>query len=72
MISESSYSKDTQGDYTGALVTRVSSMTNGIMGSIFCSDYEIEDMVLFDQNTIVDLSRVGASETKALIMGVLV
>ena len=72
VISESSYSKDTQGDYTGALVTRVSSMTNGIMGSIFCSDYEIEDMVLFDQNTIVDLSRVGASETKALIMGVLV
>ena len=72
VISESSYSKDTKGDYTGALVTRVSSMTNGIMGSIFCSDYEIEDMVLFDQNTIVDLSRVGASETKALIMGVLV
>lgn len=72
VISESSYSKDTQGDYTGALVTRVSSMTNGIMGSIFCSGYEIEDMVLFDQNTIVDLSRVGASETKALIMGVLV
>ena len=72
VISESSYSKDTQGDYTGSLVTRVSSMTNGIMGSIFCSGYEIEDMVLFDQNTIVDLSRVGASETKALIMGVLV
>lgn len=72
VISESSYSKDTQGDYTGALVTRVSSMTNGIMGSIFCSGYEVEDMVLFDQNTIVDLSRVGASETKALIMGVLV
>lgn len=72
VISESSYSKDTQGDYTGALVTRVSSMTNGIMGSIFCSDHEIDDTVLFDQNTIVDLSRVGSSETKALIMGILV
>ena len=72
VISESSYSKDTQGDYTGALVTRVSSMTNGIMGSIFCSDHEIEEQVLFDQNTIVDLSRVGSAETKALIMGVIV
>ena len=72
VISESSYSKDTQGDYTGALVTRVSSMTNGIMGSIFCSDHEIEERVLFDQCTIVDLSRVGSSETKSLIMGILV
>lgn len=72
VISESSYSKDTQGDYTGALVTRVSSMTNGIMGSIFCSDYEIADEVLFDETTIVDLSRVGSAETKSLIMGILV
>lgn len=72
VISESSYSKDTQGDYTGALVTRVSSMTNGIMGSIFCSDHEIDEKVLFDQNTIIDLSRVGASETKSLIMGIIV
>lgn len=72
VIRESSYSKDTQGDYTGALVTRVSSLTNGIMGSIFCSDYEISNEELFDENTIVDLSRVGSSETKSLIMGVLV
>jgi hypothetical protein len=33
---------------------------------------ELDDKVLFDENTIVDLSRVGASETKSLIMGVLV
>lgn len=72
VIGESSYSADTKGDYIGALVTRVSSLTNGIMGSIFCSPSEIPDTVLFDENTIVDLSRVGASETKALIMGILV
>lgn len=72
VIGESSYSADAKGDYTGALVTRVSSLTNGIMGSIFCSGMEIEDSVLFDENTIVDLSRVGASETKSLIMGMLV
>ena len=72
VINESSYSADAKGDYTGALVTRVSSLTNGIMGSIFCSDAELDDSVLFDQNTIIDLSRVGSSETKAMMMGVLI
>lgn len=72
VINESSYSSDAKGDYTGALVTRVSSLTNGIMGSIFCSEGELDDSVLFDENTIVDLSRVGSSETKSLMMGVLV
>lgn len=72
IIDSSSYSSDAKGDYTGALVTRVTSLTNGISGQIFCDCYDIEDSVLFDQNTIVDLSRVGSSETKSLIMGILV
>lgn len=72
VIDESSYSADSKGDYTGALVTRVKSMTTGISGQIFCSASEIDDSVLFDENTIVDLSRVGAAETKSLIMGILV
>lgn len=72
VIGESSYSAETKGDYIGALVTRVSSLTNGIMGSVLCSEEEIPGNVLFDENTIVDLSRVGSSETKAMLMGVLV
>jgi hypothetical protein len=72
VIDSSSYSSDSKGDYTGALVTRVNSLTNGISGQIFCDCYDIEDTVLFDQNTIVDLSRVGSTETKSLIMGILV
>lgn len=72
VINTSSYSSDTKGDYTGALVTRVTSLTNGISGQIFCDSYEIADKTLFDENTIVDLSRVGSTETKALIMGVLI
>lgn len=72
IISSSSYSADAKGDYEGALVTRVQSLTNGIYGQIFCDCYDIKDDVLFDQNTIVDLSRVGSSETKSLIMGLLV
>jgi hypothetical protein len=42
------------------------------MGSVLCSEEEIPDTVLFDENTIVDLSRVGSSETKSMLMGVLV
>lgn len=72
VIGESGYSSETKGDYIGALCTRVGSLTNGIMGSIFCSGAEIQEEILFDQSTIVDLSRVGSSETKSLIMGILV
>ena len=68
VISESRYSSDSKGDYSGALITRVRSLTNGLNGLIFCKD----DQELFDQNVIVDLSRVGSMETKSLIMGLLV
>lgn len=72
IINSSDYSADTKGDYIGALVTRVNSMTNGIYGQIFCDDFEVDNETLFDESTIVDLSRVGSSETKSLIMGILI
>lgn len=72
VISESSYSADTRSDYTGALLTRVRSLTNGINGQIFCSGGALSDEALFDQNVIIDLSRVGSSETRSLMMGILV
>lgn len=72
VINQSGYSAETKGDYIGALVTRVNSLTNGIVGQIFCDSYDITDRELYDQNTIIDLSRVGSSETKSLIMGILV
>lgn len=72
VIDNSQYSTESKGDYTGALVTRVASLANGITGQIFCDNYDISDELLFDSNTIIDLSRVGSSETKSLIMGILV
>lgn len=72
IITSSSYSAESKGDYEGALVTRVQSLTNGIYGNIFCDCYDIADETLFEENTIIDLSRVGSSETKSLIMGILV
>ena len=71
IIDSSEYDSDNKGAYKGSLITRLKSLTNGINGMIFTTD-EISSKDLFDENVIVDLSRVGSSETKSLIMGLLV
>lgn len=71
VMNESQYSADSKGDYKGALCTRIKSLTNGINGMIFSAN-EIPSEELFDRNVIIDLSRVGSTETKSLIMGLLV
>ena len=71
IIDNSEYDSENRGAYKGSLLTRLQSLTNGINGTIFTSD-EISATELFGKNVIVDLSRVGSSETKALIMGMLV
>ncbi len=72
IINTSDYSADSQGDYKGALLTRVQAMTTGINGMIFRKSEGKEDEVLFDQNTVIDLSEAGSEETIALLMGVLI
>lgn len=71
ILEESKYSADNKGDYVGALCTRLHELTTGLNGMIFQSN-ELSDADLFESNVIVDLSRIGSSETKALIMGILV
>lgn len=71
VIDESEYDSENKGAYKGSLLTRLKSLTNGIYGMIFTCD-DIDDAELFDEKVIVDLSRVGSSETKSLIMGMLV
>lgn len=71
VIEKSDFSGEVKSNYSGALTTRIASLCNGIFGSIFsCED--MGDQVLFDQNVIIDLSRVGSNETKAMIMGILI
>ena len=72
VIDKSDYSGDTKGDYKGALVTRVKSLTTGLYGQILCSGKEISAEKLFDENVIIDLSRIGSAETKTLLMGILI
>ena len=71
VINESKYSADSKGDYVGALSMRISSLTNGINGQILTNN-EPSYEELFDRNVIVDLSRVGSTETKSLLMGLLI
>lgn len=71
VMAESSYSADSKGDYAGALCTRIRSLCTGINGILFGGD-DLSDAELFDHDAIVDLSRVGSMETKALIMGLLI
>ncbi len=71
IIDSSEYDSENKGAYKGSLLTRLQSLTNGINGLIFSSE-EIEPEDLFEENVIVDLSRVGSSETKSLLMGILI
>lgn len=71
VIHSSAYSDEVKGNYIGSLATRINSLTNGINGQMFVHD-EIDTRILFDENTIIDLSRIGSQETKSLIMGIIV
>ena len=70
LIAKSGYSQEMISNYSGALVTRVKSMTNGIFETIFTED-EVAQETIFENNTIIDLSAVSSTETKSLIMGIL-
>lgn len=73
VIVHSDYSQEVKDNYTGALITRVKSFTNGFFKEMFCACEDEEfNKQLYEESTIVDLSRVGSSETKAMIMGIIV
>lgn len=70
VIRDSAFSDEVKGNYVGALVARVESLTNGFFRTIFQKN-ETSPEFLFDKPCIVDLSRVSSSETKSLLMGLL-
>ena len=71
LIEDTDYSAEVKGNYTGALVTRVKSLTVGLNKFIFTTNQTPYEK-LFDENCILDISRVKSAETKALIMGLMV
>lgn len=71
LIGESEYSSEIKSNYRGALLTRVRSLATGLNRFIFTREQTPLE-VLFDSNCILDISRIRSTETKALIMGVMV
>lgn len=69
-MDSTAFSQEVKGNYVGALSTRMESLCNGIYGEIF-GGCNCPDEALFDQNVIIDLSRVGSAETKSMLMGIL-
>ena len=71
LIENTDYSAEVKGNYTGALVTRVKSLTIGLNKFIITTKQTPHEK-LFDENCILDISRVKSTETKALLMGLIV
>ena len=71
LIENSDYASDIKSNYRGALITRVKSLTVGLNKYIFTT-HQTPYEKLFDENCILDISRVKSGETKALIMGLMV
>ena len=71
ILDSSEYDAENKGAYKGSLLTRLNSLTNGLNGMMLSSS-EVDATVLFDANTVINLSRIGSTETKSLLMGLLV
>ncbi len=72
IIASSQYSADTKGDYVGALQTRLESLKNGIYSSILCSSDVVSYESLYDSNVIIDLHNIGSTETRSMLMALVV
>lgn len=71
LITNSDYAAEIKSNYRGALLTRVKSLAVGLNKYIFTEEQTPYEK-LFDENCILDISRVKSSETKALLMGLVV
>lgn len=71
LITNSDYAAEIKSNYRGALLTRVKSLIVGLNKYIFTEEQTPYEK-LFDENCILDISRVRSSETKALLMGMMV
>lgn len=71
LITNSDYAAEIKSNYRGALLTRVKSLAVGLNKYIFTEEQTPYEQ-LFDENCILDIGRVKSSETKALLMGLMV
>lgn len=73
VVKELGYSEEVSSNFIGALGTRLRSLCRGSLGmTLLCSAREeTSNQELFESSAVVDLSSMGSSEKRALLMGVL-
>ena len=70
-INRTRFVGETRGTYEGAIGTRLRMLTQGIYGPIFNSEYDIDNSILFDGNTVISLDGLGSPEILSFMMGIL-
>lgn len=72
VIDENRLQGEVRGNYEGTLHSRLSMLVSGVFGQVFCSGQNVSDAELFEGHTVLDLSTVGSSETRSLLMALLI
>jgi hypothetical protein len=73
IVQQAGYENESRSTYIGALTTRLNSLTRGALGITFMAEARDETPanVLFDRSCVVNLSSLGSSEKRAVLMGLL-
>lgn len=73
IVEDAGYEYESKSTYIGALTTRLKSLCRGSLGYTFLVDINQETSAskLFDESCVVNLSSIGSSEKKSILMGLL-
>ena len=73
IVERAGYRQEAQSTYVGALTTRLRSLMRGVLGFTFMAqeDEETPGTDLFDESCIINVSSVGSTEKRAVLMGLL-
>ncbi len=71
VIKKGNFVGELKGTLEGAVGARVRMLTQGLYGQIFNEEYDVDDGVLFDGNTIINLEGLGSPEILSFAMGIL-
>ncbi len=71
IVKKQGYSKDLQNDLTAALKVRIGSLKSGAKGSVLNTNRSTPMSQLISLPTLIELERIGDSQEKVFIMGLL-
>jgi hypothetical protein len=73
IVEDAGYEYESKSTYIGALTTRLQSLCRGSLGYTFLVNINQETSAaeLFDESCVINLSSIGSSEKKSILMGLL-